>query len=185
MIEIFKPRPVEGEEWAISADADQSEMLLSVGPHTIAENWRPLKFRSLLGDEGKIFTPVDAPWMGSHGLVVKPAARAIIEPLFGGSVEYVPITGTAYDELYYVHVLRYADVLDLERSELKRFTTSDRIMRIVRHRFLPSVKDAGPIFKLGQMPRGSLYVPGAVVSAIAASRLTGFAFEKVWSDASR
>jgi hypothetical protein len=182
MIEIFRPRPPEKSEWVISADRDQTEMLLSVGRRRIADQWKPLRFRSVIEDEGEILAPVDAPWMSSSALVLKPSARAFIEPLFGSSVEYVPIVGTVYDELYYVHVLQHTDVLDLDRSEIKRFPSSGRIMRIVQHQFLRGVEAAGPIFKLSQMPRESLYVSEAVVSAIAHSGLTGFAFRQVWSD---
>jgi hypothetical protein len=166
-MEIFKPAPAEASEWVIPADGNQTEMLLSLGSKRIPDPYQPLRFHSLLEDERETFEPVDAPWSGSHALIIKPSARAVLEPLFGNSVQYAPIAGTAYDELYYIHVVKYADVLDLDKSELKRFSSSGRIMRIDRHEFLPCVVEAGPIFKLKAMPRGSLFVTGDVVDAIA------------------
>ena len=46
---------------------------------------------------------------------------------------------------------------------------------------LPAVVEAGPIFKLVQMPRGKIYLSGTAVDALLGSGLSGLEFEKVWS----
>lgn len=175
------PVPAAGCEWVAVDHYRQLEKMLAAGSRRIP--WWQWPIRAVHipeGDEGPR-AQVDAPWMGSHGIVVKPAARDRLKALFGEAVQYVPISGTPYRQLYYVHVHHLVDVLDEGRSEIVRFSPGPDILDITRHEFLSSIARAGPVFKLRQMPRGNVYLRGDVVDAIAASGLSGFAFEKVWS----
>lgn len=180
-MDVFVPVPVEGGEWVVVEHYRQLEKMLAAGSRRIQWWQRPIRATHIgEGEEGPR-EEVDAPWMGSHGLVVKPAAHALFRTLFGDGVQYVRISGTPYRRLYYVHVHHLVDVLDEGRSEIVRFSPGPDILDIPRHEFLPSVEQAGPIFKLKQMPRGDVYLTGDAVDAIAASGLSGFAFQKVWS----
>ncbi|EKF18920.1 hypothetical protein NA2_10608 [Nitratireductor pacificus pht-3B] len=159
------------------------EKMLDAGARRIPWWRRPIKALHVTEtDDRQTRRTVDAPWMGSHGLVVKPAARAVLEPLFGAAAQFVPVRGTPYPGLDYVHVHHLVNVLDEERSEIVYFTPGADILEITRHVFLPEIASAGPVFKLSRLPRGSIFLRDDVVEAILTSNLTGFAFEKVWSN---
>ena len=180
-MDIFVPEPPGGCEWVIAQGYDQSEALIAAGARPVARKWVPIRCYSLLEDDlGQPLRLVDAPWMGSHGLVLKPPARKALEGFLGDSVDYLPTIGSDYDELYYVHVRKLANAIDLAGSRIVRFDSGD-ILTIEKHEFLPEIVDAGPIFKLAAMPRGGIYLTGELVDAIRASGLTGFDFQKVWS----
>ena len=181
-MEVFVPVPVENGEWVVVDSWRELEKMLASGANAIPFWRRPIRAQHIDKDEqGNPRRAVDVPWMGSHGLVVKPAARAVMEPLFGDAVQYVRIRGTPYPQLHYVHVRRHADVLDESRSDLVRFSPGPDIMDIRRHVFTPAVERAGPVFKLRQDPRGSIYLTGEAVDTLLGSGLTGLRFEKVWS----
>ncbi|WP_048645004.1 imm11 family protein [Nitratireductor soli] len=180
-MEIFVPIPPEDGEWVVVDHHRELEKMLGAGARRIPWWRRPIRAIHVPESDARSFQPVDAPWMGSHGLVVKPAARALIEPLIGAAAQYVPVRGTPYPQLDYVHVHHLVDALDEERSEIHYFTLGTDILDITRYAFRPNVKEAGPAFKLSRLPRGDIFLRGDVVAAILASGLTGFAFKKVWS----
>lgn len=181
-MDVFVPVPAEHSEWIVTNSWHELEKMLGSGANAIPFWWRPIRAQHVDRDEeGNPRRVVDVPWMGSHGFVVKPAARAVMEPLFGDAVQYVRVAGTPYPQLHYVHVRRHADVLDEGRSAIIRFSPGPDIMDIPRHVFSPAVGRAGPVFKLRQVPRGSVYLTGEAVDALLGSGLTGLCFERVWS----
>lgn len=179
-MEVFVPTVPVGCEWVTVDDHRQLEKMLAAGSRRIPWWSWPIRAIHIAQDDDGPRDAVDAPWMGSHGFVIKAPARARLRPVFGRAAQYVPVAGTPYPRLFYVHVHNLADVLDENRSEIVRFSPGPDILDIVRHEFLPSVAQAGPVFKLKQMPRGGVYLTGEAVSAITKSGLTGFTFEKVW-----
>ncbi len=178
--EIFVPEPPGGCEWVTVDDARQLEKMLAAGSKRIPLWTWPIRVVHIAQDDDGPRSVVDAPWIGSHGFVIKASARSRLRSVFGRAAQYVPVAGTPYRRLSYVHVHNLADVLDEGRSEIVRFSPGPDILDIVRHEFLPSVAQAGPVFKLKQMPRGCVYLTGETVASIASSGLTGFAFKKVW-----
>ena len=180
-MDVFVPIPPGGGEWVVVEHPRELEKILGAGPRRIPWWQRPIRATHITEDDHEPREQVDAPWMGSHGLVLKPVARVRLQALFGDAVQYVPISGTPYRRLYYAHVHNLVDELDEARSEIVRFSPGPDILDITRHEFLPSVAQAGPIFKLRQMPRGDVYLTGDAVEAIRASGLSGFAFQRVWS----
>ena len=182
-MDVFVPIPPGGSEWVVVERHRQLEKMLGAGSRRIPWWQRPIRATHIAEDDEGSREEVDAPWMGGHGLVLKPNARDQLQALFGNAVQYVTIGGTPYRRLYYAHVHHLVDVLDEMRSGIVRFSPGRDILDITRHEFLPSVGQAGPIFKLKQMPRGQVYLTGDAVDAIRASGLSGFAFQKVWSSA--
>ena len=74
------------------------------------------------------------------------------------------------------------DALDEERSEVKRFRSSGRILRILRYELRAELLSDVPIFKLPQQPRSRVYVTDAFVERVTEAGLVGFDFsEVVWS----
>lgn len=94
--------------------------------------------------------------------------RDLLEPVG----EILPTTCEA-EPLWLYNCTRYADVLDEEHSDLQRFTSSNRIMRIKRHVWKPAVA-AETIFRLPQIHNSPIYVTDTVVERIRSARLVGY-----------
>ena len=182
MIRIFKAVPEDGYEWVNLRNPDDSEYLLTLGPQRIAHDPPELPAYRILEDDGERFAAADMPWMGGHCLVLRPHVREVLEPVFGRSVEFLPLQMEDGSAMFITHALTMAAVLDCGRSELKRFRSSGRIMRIIRHEFTEEVASAGPAFHLSEMPRGSLYYSEDVVQEVLRSGFTGTRFVEVWAD---
>lgn len=84
-------------------------------------------------------------------------------------------------ELFVFNASRSLSALNEERSDVMRFGEG-RIMKINRHAFDAAVIADVEIFKLTEMPRGSVYLTGDAVEVIQQSGLAGTDFELVWSD---
>jgi hypothetical protein len=83
------------------------------------------------------------------------------------------------EQLYAYSVTRELAALDEEKSDLLRFP-SGWIMDVEEYVFFPERIDKYPIFKLPNL-RAEVFVTDSFVSHVRQSRLTGFAFERVWS----
>ena len=182
MTRIFKAGPQDGYEWVNLRNHDDREYLLTLGPHRIAHDPPELPAYRILEDGDERFAAADMPWMWGHGLVLRPHVREVLEPVLGPSVEFLPLQLEDGSVMWTTHALTVAAVLDCVRSELKRFPSSGRIMRIIRHEFTEDVALAGPAFHLSEMPRGSLYFTEDVVEEAIRSGFTGTRFEQVWGD---
>ena len=84
-------------------------------------------------------------------------------------------------ELFVFNASRSLSALDEERSDVMRFGEG-RIMKINRHAFDAAVIADVEIFKLTEMPWGSVYLTGDAVEIVEQSGLAGTDFELVWSD---
>jgi hypothetical protein len=74
------------------------------------------------------------------------------------------------------------DALDEDRSEVKRFRSSGRILRILRYELRPEMLSGVSIFKLPQQPRSRVYVTDSFVERVTEAGLVGFDLsEVVWS----
>jgi hypothetical protein len=106
--------------------------------------------------------------------------------------EYVPasrkdrplgefLTVTIENEDYYAYNLtNIIDGLDEEQSEVKRFVSSGRIMRIVKHEFVPEKVKEQIMFKIPQDP-GSIYVSDLFVEKYNQHELVGLKFREIWN----
>lgn len=74
-----------------------------------------------------------------------------------------------------------SDALDEIESDIVRFG-SGRIMTIRAHVFRAGEIGDADVFKLSQMPRGSLYATDRFVDLFDSHQLRGTRFEAVWSD---
>lgn len=67
-------------------------------------------------------------------------------------------TKSENDNLYVVNVTNIIDCLDYDKSEIKRFPSSDRVMRIIKYVFKIEKLNNTTIFKLPENPKGKSYV---------------------------
>jgi hypothetical protein len=72
------------------------------------------------------------------------------------------------------------DVLDEEKSQIKRFTDGG-VMRVERHVLFDSVASLPPIFKIPQTRRNTTYVNEEFVRLVEERGLTGFRFELLFA----
>jgi hypothetical protein len=79
------------------------------------------------------------------------------------------------------NVMNIIYAFDEDTAEVKRFPSSGRIMRIIKHKFVPEKVGDQVIFKIPQDP-GSIYVTDSFVKKYHEHRLTGLIFKEVWSN---
>ena len=158
MVRIYKAGPADGYEWVHLHDHSDRENLLELDQKPVADQFQPLPAYRILEDEGEVFKEADMPWMGGHFLVLRDHVRETLEPVMSKDVEFLPLITDDDLRLWITHALQMVPGLDLQHSEVNRFPSSGRIMRIVRHHFLPTVEQAGVAFHLEEMKRGHLYV---------------------------
>ncbi len=85
------------------------------------------------------------------------------------------------EEPYFAfNVTTTVQALDLDRSELKRFESSGRIMRVIRYCFYPERLKGLTVFKLPELPLQNVFVTDPFVQRVQEGKLVGFNFKLVW-----
>jgi hypothetical protein len=180
MVVIYRPCVSEGYEWVVPVGDDGVEVVRQLG-EARAEDWQPVRVRILRRlDDGTPLRAATLPWYGNHVMILTgEAVEAIGERL----AEAGDLLRLDCDEaeLWLLHVRRFVDCLDEDRSTIVRFQDG-RIMRLTTPVFDPERVGNAELFKIPQMPRGSLYLVGGLVDVIRDAGLAGTAFEAVWSD---
>jgi hypothetical protein len=145
--------------------------------------WQPVwMYMTTTDPQGHLRRRADMPWHGSNVMVLNENARRIVEPVLGDDVEYLPAYDTDGKNLFLVHPWRLVDALDEERSDVRRFESSGRIMDVRKWIFRAEALGGVRSFRVPQQPHRML-VTDEVVSAIAASGLRGTRFRLVWRSA--
>jgi hypothetical protein len=140
----------------------------------IGTAWSPPAVRVIYEDD----EPTDF-----TNLAAIPAFSARAQEALGGLLrehgELLELDGADFSLL---NVTSAPDALDEERSEVKRFRSSGRILRVIRYALRAELLSGIPIFKLPQQPRSRVYVTDAFVDRVKDAGLVGFDFsEVVWS----
>jgi hypothetical protein len=179
---VYQPRPVEGYQWVLPTVRHASlaiRKVLNAEPGKSAANrWIPPHVRLLHEDEGQHLRPADMPWCNSSVIAVTERARPVLEELLAGDAEFLPLDCDE-EQLWLVHPWRIVDALDEERSELERFTSSDRVMTVTRYVFREAALGGVACFKVPQMI-APMFVTEGVVAAIRGNGLTGVRFQRLW-----
>lgn len=112
-------------------------------------------------------------WMRSAP-VISERARCALEPLVGASVQLLPFHSLKGKPYYAMNVLEVQhNLLDLDRSDVDRFTTDGSIMAINRAVFrYPLPPGLPPIFKLGE-GTGDIFVTMEFAELAVQQQLTG------------
>jgi len=83
-------------------------------------------------------------------------------------------------EYYAFNVTTFIDALDESNSEIERFESSGRIMRVLRYAFFGNRLGGATIFKIPQFPRSEVYVTDQFCKMVMDNGLVGFKFVKIW-----
>ena len=147
---------------------------------TQAEAWTPVAMHLLREEDGVTLAEADAPWFGSHCLILRRAAAELIEPLTAGQAELLPLICDDAD-LWLLHAIECRDALDPDESDLVRFSAG-RIMTVRKHVFDPKALRGARCFRDSKTPRGPLYLAGDVVDVLLDAGISGFHPKLVWED---
>ncbi len=179
LVRVYRPAVPDGSEWVFPLDENDWETFRSFDGSSRLASWRPVKVRLGYSEEGVEYRPAVMPWMGGHVLVLKQEAVGAVGQALSRWGELLPLECDEA-ELFVFNALRFVSALDEDRSDLLRFGEG-RIMKINKHVFDPRAIADVEMFKLTEMPRGSLYLTDPVVELIESSGLGGTGFELVWS----
>jgi hypothetical protein len=166
----------------LAQEEDRRRLIEAFDGMPMSGSWSPPGVNVLAEGAGAERPAGDFPSLGGYAPVFSRRAAEALEDLLGDGGELLPLD--ARDGPYLVYnVTRVLDALDEDRSEIRRFRSSDRIMNIERYHLLPEQIGDAAIFKLSQIPRMHTFVTDRFVHQVHDAGLTGFSFDrKVWAD---
>ncbi|MBB2974946.1 hypothetical protein FHX49_000487 [Microbacterium endophyticum] len=169
---IYRPDlPEDDFEWALPVDPDDFETIQTLPQRTVGSVWRPIRMALIKEDEGApVMRRADMPWLGRHVLVLRDEAIEVVGPLLRPHGELLPLV-CDYARLMLFSAPLIAGVLDEERSKTVRFRAGG-IMSLTEPVFRVEALGSSQVFKLAEMPRGSLYLRAELVEAILATGMT-------------
>lgn len=124
---------------------------------------------------GDVF-PVDV-----SAVVVNERCFRLLKPYLQGAAQVLPARYKD-QELFVLNVTEIRDCLDLEKSKVKRFQTSGRIMRIEEYAFRKELLPGAFLFKIPQEAHTRPYVTDTFKDLIEQTGIRGFRFVPVWQD---
>jgi len=164
----------------VSLDEHITERYRAFNGTALSANWPALRVGPLR--EGGQLPSGDLPGWASHIPVFSQRAASVLQEMLVPNGELLPLVCEQLEEEYVAfNVTRLADALDEERSMVKRYKSSGRIMRILRYEFVPGLLDELLIFKLPPTVLQDVYVTEGFVEHVLQSDLRGFVFKLVWS----
>lgn len=84
-------------------------------------------------DEGSKLHRVDLPWVGSHALAFRDTARPVARELLAPAGEFLDLDQVEESEAVWLfNLCRVIDALDEDRSDLVRFASTGRVMKVNR-----------------------------------------------------
>jgi hypothetical protein len=158
---------------ALVDDSQWAELIEMFDGSPMAASWKPVEIEVLYKGER---SQSDFPEFSGLAVFSARAAdvlRDVLEP----HGELLELNCTNGD--YYVYnVTNVVDALDEDASEVKRFRSSGRIMRVISYEFKPDALGA-PVFKLPQLVKSYVFVTDEFVRRAEEAGLNGFDFSDV------
>jgi hypothetical protein len=127
-----------------------------------------------LGDRVGIDARVDP-------MVLSRRALDVLLPHIGSLGQVLPLAFEEADYSFF-NITNVVDALDESKSHLEHFPSSGRLSGIRRYAFQPDAVRNQLLFKIPQQPGGFAFVTDRFVEIVKANGLTGFGFEKKWTD---
>lgn len=102
----------------------------------------------------------------------------ILSPYLKGHTQIFKIKNQ--ESLFYViNVTDIIDCLDYDKSEIKRFPSSGRVMRVTKYSFIKSKLKNAIIFKLPEFVKTTCYVTEEFKKVVEENHIKGFKFEEL------
>ena len=181
---IYRPMVQEGYEWINTEDPADYEVFLSFDGRSYAADWRPVRVRRVRMDARRACMASDFPWLGGHALIFRSTAVESLRDLLEASGEVLPLATSDGVELYVLNVTRILDAIDEQRSSIVRFAGTNRVMRIEKIAFVPSLVQDIDIFRLPHRSTPT-YVSQQFVDRFNSAKLCGLEFLPVWPHSER
>ncbi|MGB8454765.1 MAG: DUF1629 domain-containing protein [Anaerocolumna sp.] len=102
-----------------------------------------------------------------------------LKEVLGKNIEILPVY-IDEQEFYLINALEVLDCLDHEKSEIKYFTGTERIMSIKKHVFIEQKLKGKNIFRIKEQEKAGPFVTDKFKEAVEKSGLEGFEFREVW-----
>ena len=142
-------------------------------------DWRPFRVRLVHSSEGRKLRRSDAPWWGSHVLILRPKAVELLGPYLR---EHGQLLSLECDEdvLQAFKASRVVDALSTTDSDVARF--SDGSISIVwRHVFKPEALLGADVFKLPNFNVSPIFATDPFVERWRSAGLEGVEFDEIWA----
>ena len=178
-MKIFMPLSEDGYELAQPVDPEDFERIDSqLDGMPRRSVWTPFRMRLVVEDEfGRPFRESDAPWFGSHALVLRPRAIQAMEPLLRVHGELLPLV-CEQASIYLFNPTCLLDALDEEGSTVWRFPEDGRIFHVQKYVFREEIIQGFQIFKLKGLAASPTFVTEDFVARWNAAGLRGLTFER-------
>ncbi|RZO86236.1 MAG: hypothetical protein EVA65_04715 [Oceanococcus sp.] len=176
---VYSIQPIDDGWWVLAQNDDDLERICA-SSEPLLPNWKPLEARLLTEGEGKSFVEVDMPWMAGAALVVNNQAKRALEDVVGVEAEFLPVN-VADKKFWILNAFQLPDALDEAGSEILRFPSSGRVMKVLQFAFNAGAVSDRTIFKIPQLSRSATFVTEKFVAAVIAAGLSGFQFTEIWA----
>ena len=183
---VWKPGPAEGFEWALPVHPDRDyERLATMNGVSASATWEPIEVTLHRQNRSELFASADFPWCSKGVLVFRSAIIGFIEPAFPDFGEFLPLRCDEA-ELTLFNCTNVTDAFDVDHSELARYASTGRPHRVRRFGFRPWALRGADIFRIPQLTRVStIFVSDRIRSLVSDHKLTGLEFELIWSEPNR
>jgi hypothetical protein len=133
--------------------------------------------RLIATNEGVPLKKSDAPWLGSHILILRSSAVNAIGDLLKASGELLPVRAGA-ECLNALNVTAVVDALDRSASSIKYFEDG-RVMLVDKYVLSESATSGYPVFKIAGKQPSPIFVRQEFVDRWKSAGLQGLQFETV------
>ena len=180
IVKVYKLKPQENSVLTHPLDQNDFEkfnMLINGNPQL--KSWVPIEMKIIHSDEGHKLDDVDAPWLGSHALILKAGAATMIKQILSNEGELLPLDCRECD-LFVYNPLSVIDALDERASTVIRFSESKQIMHIKEHSFRNNIIGQRATFKIPNLRVSPIFVTEPFIDMWQSKKLSGLEFDMVW-----
>ena len=177
-MDIYKIRSAEGYEFVNSSNQVTRSVFRTFNGKARKCDWKPVSVKLVSSDRGIIFKHSDFFYIGAAPLIMrKRAVEALIE-IWNTNGEILPLDEESGEALY-IFNSQCIDALDEIHSDITRFKSSGRIMKINSYIFDKENLKGCDIFHLPGSPH-IIYVSQQFVNLVEAKGLKGIEFIHIW-----
>lgn len=180
-VRVFAAEPMDGFEWVQPAKERDFDGIYHLDGSSRVDGWIPIPMRRLerLDDQGPRLRRADIPWLGEHALVMRREALEAVRDVLNPAGEFLELhLVDAPDPMWLFNVCRVVDALDESGSDLVRFPSSGRVMKVDRYKFRADVIDVEIAFRVPQLQ--TLFFTNRAVEAFQGTNLSGIALKQLW-----
>lgn len=170
--------------WKLEFDANKYNNIVPINTNEwealgfdgspLLDSWKPIAFKTLNDD----LELGDTPSLISTVPVLSEYALNVLKDLIEGSVEILPIR-LRVGKFFILNVTDVLDCVDYDKSEVKPFKSSGRIMRFIKYEFFKECLYNKHIFKIPDESKRNAFVSDQFKERVKENKLKGFKFELV------